>query len=510
MCDLLDPCKEDEMCDLTRAKCVPLDVPEDQSVLRIKYQDRYFVGSERVINQLLARLFSELMEVPCSVGPQGLLSDDLGELERSGDVISFIDLETKEILCDFSSELFDYWLQEIEESKEVNFPYWPEKKIRTKSARMVIESPHHIFVLVPTQYDVYHVVPVGSWRGEANIEKLDWPFGFSEDLEKLVYEFRGIELEGKEEVVGLSFNSTGRKLAVTSRHRITVWDLRTETPVISKKPNSHYLRVSNARYDWAEFSPVDPDFLLIKTITGTNIYWERLILWLIDVDTTYPIQVAGGEKFNHLRAKFSHDGDSIYYSYGLDASDYIIIGKFSLAQNNKTRIFRQISRYLIKDIAISPDLMATILDNGSVDIWDIQRRRARQIAHIQAVRNQRIELSPNGTELMCYSVVSRAGTSSVDIYSIETQELLISLPLPPVHTPKYIVAKYTVSGERIVGVLSWRTTPNSLVCVWSLNPVQIIQLITVNDRIDELATNPTNNRQIAVGGQSGSVTILEI
>lgn len=503
MCDLENPCRENEMCAVVSGKCLPLKSLPSKDVLRITYQGHYFVGPESAINHFLARRFVNLMEVPCMAGPEGLTAewDDnlIGALQNSGEVVSFIDSETGEILCEFSSDLFEYWRAKNTEN-QVNFLHWPDKHLWIKTAQKIMSSLRHIFVLVPTQHQVYHAVPVGTYKGESpSLEQLKFPFGFSEDLEKLMYEFKGksLELKGTPRVQNLSFNSTGTRLAVMTHQKITVWNVETG------KELQHVTTGSTG--DWGSkfhkvlFSPVDPDILLVQHLDD---YVLGAFLWFLDSDDVYSLPVK--DPFDMV---FNNDGDSIYFlSYTEYHSRMNLVG-YNLFQNSSYQLSQTEQAFAIASFG---DLIAIPIHNGIVVVYSNQtgeRLHFLQPYSYQIANFTGIEFSPNGDDILVYT---REDSRLIHIYSMSEYPQR-TLPLPPISEElNSVIAHYNSSGDRIVAVLSW-SNGNSLVCVWTLDPLEIIQLIPgTKQNMLQLVTDPSNDRRIAVAGESGVITLLEI
>lgn len=194
-CDLDTPCDEPLVCDLERETCVQR--PQDTSdVLEIIWEGFPVIGRAEVIEAVVKEKFLGWVETTCDFGQDVMEGENYGNLllseaeELTGrKVISFIDTETSQILCENREDLLSYW----DNSSHISSIYqngiyqgrvstiytfttfWKNRYIDQTGVDKIRESNLSLFLLAPTQYQVhpywlsdfftlYHVIPVGDER----------------------------------------------------------------------------------------------------------------------------------------------------------------------------------------------------------------------------------------------------------------------------------------------------------------------------------------------------------
>lgn len=213
MCDIDNPCENDQICDLNvrGGKCrSPQDV---SNLLKVSIQGQIYAGSENAIVLAIEEKYRALYDPECQSG----LSLSIVEETEGQVIVNFMDLDTEESLCETKQDLLDYWyettfkgyyLSEDEKASEnepiisfKNLPMWPNKYITEYQADEIQNSQHYIFAIAPTQYmyigeesegQVYYVVPVGYQKeGGRMVRPRQIPL--IPPLWETVQQFRGIE-----------------------------------------------------------------------------------------------------------------------------------------------------------------------------------------------------------------------------------------------------------------------------------------------------------------------------
>lgn len=201
-CDLDTPCNAPLVCDLERERCVQR--PQDtDGILEIIWEGFPVVGRAEVIEAVVKDKFIGWSDTTCDFGQDIMEGENYGNLllseveELTGrKVISFIDTETAQILCENREDLLTYWLHNYKKAslfrnnnivrqgnsyvEKIVYSFsifWKDHYIDREGVDKVRNSNLSLFLLAPTQYQVhpynirgryrlYHVIPVGEERPE--------------------------------------------------------------------------------------------------------------------------------------------------------------------------------------------------------------------------------------------------------------------------------------------------------------------------------------------------------
>ncbi len=177
ICNVNYPCPGGYSCDLDIQKCIPSQdlYPLPVGVIETSFEGKKLVGSYEMITKLILSQYGKIKDLTCTDGidivTYSKFSDELFTilLQQNSDLISFIDIETNEILCLIKSQLKEYWNmylntfegrleqpgQEFEEVNNfLNFNIWENKYIFQDGIEIILQSLSNVFFLISTQFQI--------------------------------------------------------------------------------------------------------------------------------------------------------------------------------------------------------------------------------------------------------------------------------------------------------------------------------------------------------------------